>query len=519
VSEWFDRAGGILLHPTSLPGPHGIGDLGSAAHRFVDFLAQAGLSLWQVLPVGPTGYGDSPYASFSTFAGNPLLVSLERLIEDGSLQASQIEPPAFPDDRVDFGRLIPWRLGLLDRAARRFLSTATGERRAAFERFCGTEKGWLDDYALFMAVKARFDERARSAGRSGSTAWNAWWDRDIATRERGALARWAREEAEAVAAVKVVQHWFFSQWTDLRVHAREHGIRIVGDVPIFVAPDSADVWAAPGLFLLDRDRRPTVVSGVPPDYFSATGQLWGNPIYDWRRMEREGFAWWIGRLRAALRLFDAVRVDHFRGFAACWEVPASEPTAVHGRWVPAPGRRLFAAVRRTLGSVPLIAEDLGVITPDVAAMREEFGFPGMAILQFAFDAREAGGLDELNRFLPHNHRERMVVYTGTHDNDTTAGWWTERTSAERAAVAAYLGGEPADLTAAFIRLAMASVARWAVVPLQDVLGLGTEARMNRPASGSGNWRWRVHGEAFAPERAARLRALAGLYGRRAREKA
>ncbi len=263
MSDWFDRAGGILLHPTSLPGPDGIGDLGSAAHRFVDFLADAGLSLWQVLPVGPTGYGDSPYASFSTFAGNPLLVSLERLVEDGNLQAAEIDPPGFSADRVDFGRLIPWKLGLLDRAARRFLSTATGERRAAFERFCGTESGWLDDFSLFMAVKARYDERARATGRSGSTAWNAWWDRDIAVRERGALSRWAREEAESVAAVKVVQHWFFRQWGDLRAHAAEHGIRIVGDVPIFVAPDSADVWAAPRLFLLDRERRPTVVSGVP----------------------------------------------------------------------------------------------------------------------------------------------------------------------------------------------------------------------------------------------------------------
>ena len=519
MTGWFERAGGILLHPTSLPGPHGIGDLGGAAHRFVDFLADAGLRLWQVLPVGPTGYGDSPYASFSTFAGNPLLVSLERLVEDGDLQAAEIEPPGFPADRVDFGRLIPWKLGLLDRAARRFLSTATGGRRAAFERFSATEKAWLDDFALFMAVKARHDERARAAGRSGSTAWNAWWDRDIAGRERGALARWRREEADTVASVKVVQHWFFRQWTDLRAHAAERGVRIVGDVPIFVAPDSADVWAAPRLFLLDRDRRPTVVSGVPPDYFSATGQLWGNPIYDWRRMEREGFAWWIGRLRAALGLFDAVRVDHFRGFAACWEVPAGEPTAVHGRWAPAPGRRLFAAVRRALGSVPLIAEDLGVITPDVTALREGFGFPCMLILQFAFDAREAGGLDELNRFLPHNHREHAVVYTGTHDNDTTAGWYADRTPAERAVVASYLGGEPADVPAAFIRLAMSSVARWAVVPMQDVLGLGAGARMNRPASSSGNWAWRALGEAFSPQRAGRLRDLAGLYGRIPRDKA
>jgi 4-alpha-glucanotransferase len=513
VSDWFDRAGGILLHPTSLPGPHGIGDLGSAAHRFVDFLADAGLSLWQVLPVGPTGYGDSPYASFSTFAGNPLLVSLERLVEDGSLQAVEIAPPGFPADRVDFGRLIPWKLRLLDRAARRFLSTAAGDRRAAFERFCGAEKGWLDDFSLFMAVKARHDERARAAGHAGSTAWNAWWDRDIAARERGALARWVREEAEAVAAAKVVQHWFFSQWADLRRHTAEHGIRIVGDVPIFVAPDSADVWAAPRLFLLDHDRRPTVVSGVPPDYFSATGQLWGNPIYDWRRMARDGFAWWIRRFRSALGVFNAVRVDHFRGFSACWEVPAGEPTAVRGRWVPAPGRELFSAVRQALGSVPLIAEDLGVITPDVTAMREEFRFPGMVILQFAFDAREAGGLDALNRFLPHNHRDRSVVYTGTHDNDTTAGWWTERTPAERAMVARYLGGEPADVPAAFIRLAMASVARWAVVPMQDVLGLGAGARMNRPSTGSGNWAWRAVGEAFDPGQASRLRELAGLYGR------
>jgi 4-alpha-glucanotransferase len=515
----FERAGGILLHPTSLPGPHGIGDLGGVAHRFVDFLADAGLRLWQVLPVGPTGYGDSPYASFSTFAGSPLLVSLERLVEDGDLQAAEIEPPGFPADRVDFGRLIPWKLGLLDRAARRFLSTATGGRRAAFESFCDAEQAWLDEYALFMAVKARHDERARAKGHPGSTAWNAWWDRDIAARERAALVRWRREEADAVAVAKAIQFFFVSQWKALRAHAAERGVRIVGDVPIFVAPDSADVWAAPRLFLLDRDRRPTVVSGVPPDYFSATGQLWGNPIYDWRRMEREGFAWWIGRLRAALGVFDAVRVDHFRGFAACWEVPAGEPTAVHGRWAPAPGRRLFTAVRRALGSVPLIAEDLGVITPDVTALREEFGFPSMLILQFAFDAREAGGLDELNRFLPHNHREHAVVYTGTHDNDTTAGWYADRTPAERVLVARYLGGDPVDVPAAFIRLAMSSVARWAVVPMQDVLGLGAGARMNRPASSAGNWAWRAQGDAFTPQRAGRLRELAGLYGRTPRDKA
>ncbi len=370
-----------------------------------------------------------------------------------------------------------------------------------------------------MAVKARHDERARFSGRAGSTAWNAWWDRDIAARDRGALARWTRDEADAVASQKVIQHWFFRQWSDLRAHASRRGVRIVGDVPIFVAPDSADVWAAPRLFQLDRELRPTVVSGVPPDYFSSTGQLWGNPIYDWPVMAREGFAWWILRLRAALALFDAVRVDHFRGFAGCWEVPAGEPTAVNGRWAPAPGRRLFAAVRRALGDVPLVAEDLGVITPEVATLREEFGFPGMAILQFAFDAREAGGFDGLNRFLPHNHRERSVVYTGTHDNDTTAGWWAGRTPAERARVAEYIGGEPSDVPAAFIRLAMVSVARWAVVPMQDVLGLGPEARMNRPATGSGNWRWRVDGKAFTPERAGRLRELAGLYGRARREQA
>jgi 4-alpha-glucanotransferase len=518
MTDWLDRAAGILLHPTSLPGPHGIGDLGAEAHRFVDFLADAGFSLWQVLPVGPTGYGDSPYASFSTFAGNPLLVSLERLVEDGSLPVSEIEPPPFPADAVDFGALIPWKLGLLDRAARRFAATAAGERRLAYERFATTEASWLDDYALFMAVKARHDERARSSGRAGSTAWNAWWDRDIAARERGAARRWARDEAETVVSQKVIQHWFFLQWTDLRAYAASRGVRIVGDVPIFVAPDSADVWAAPRLFQLDRDLRPTVVSGVPPDYFSSTGQLWGNPIYDWTAMAREGFAWWVRRLRAALALFDAVRVDHFRGFVGCWEVPAGEPTAVRGRWVPVPGRRLFAAVRRALGDVPLVAEDLGVITPEVNTLREESGFPGMIILQFAFDAREAGGLDGLNRFLPHNHRERSVVYTGTHDNDTTAGWWAGRTPAERAMVADYLGGEPSDVPAAFIRMAMASVARWAVVPMQDVLGLGQEARMNRPATGSGNWRWRTDGKAFTSERAGRIHDLAGLYGRTRRDK-
>jgi 4-alpha-glucanotransferase len=508
------RACGILLHPTSLPGPYGIGDLGREAHAFLDWLAAAGQSLWQVLPLGPTGYGDSPYACLSSFAGNPLLVSLEALAEQGILDARELEDrPPFPAGRVDFGALIQWKLPLLRTAAARFLS-APGEARRRLEGFRRAQAGWLRDWCLFRTVKSRYEDQARRGG-GAAGAWNVSWDREAALREPRALARLERELMADIAVEEAVQFFFFDQWEALRARAASLGIRVIGDLPIFTAPDSADVWAHRGLFLLDADGRPTVVSGVPPDYFARTGQLWGNPLYDWKAMERERFRFWLRRVDAACALFDLVRVDHFRGFEASWEVPGGAPTAENGRWVKAPGARLFRALERARGRLPIIAEDLGVITPEVNALRERFGFPGMRILQFAFDAGEAGGEDpSANRFLPHNHAPDSVVYTGTHDNDTTRGWWESRTQRERDLVNAYCPSADPDPSWRFIRMALASVCGLAVVPLQDALGLGSEARMNTPGTSSGNnWTWRAP-EGFAtPALAGRLRSLASLYGR------
>jgi 4-alpha-glucanotransferase len=499
-----ERAGGILLHPTSLPGPDGIGDLGPAALRFLDFLQEAGQSLWQVLPLGPTGYGDSPYSCFSSFAGNPLLVSLEGLAERGLLSAADLrDRPSFPNNRVHFDRVTAWKLPLLARAAAAFLASRDGADRAAFHAFLEAEKWWLDDYCLFTALKGRF----------GGGAWNASWDRDAALREPAALERWRGELAAEVRTQQVVQFFFFEQWRTVRRAAFDRGIRVIGDLPIFAAPDSADVWANRQCFLLDAEGRPTVVSGVPPDYFAATGQLWGNPLYDWQALEREGFRFWIARIGAAERLFDFTRIDHFRGFDACWTVPAGQPTAEHGAWVPSPGAKLFEALERELGKLPLIAEDLGVITPGVDRLRERFGLPGMRILQFAFDAGEAGALTAANRFLPHNHTANSVVYTGTHDNDTTRGWYAGRSRRERDYLASYAPPADPEVEWRLIRMAFASVCRFAVVPLQDVLGLGSEARMNTPGTVGGNWSWRCGEGSLLPALARRLRGLSELYGR------
>jgi 4-alpha-glucanotransferase len=509
------RASGILMHPTSLPGPHGIGELGREAHLFLDFLGAAGQSLWQVLPLGPTGYGDSPYACFSSFAGNPLLISIDTLIEWDLLSPDDVgDRPVFPPERVAFGPLIQWKMPLLRRAAARLLSGNDGARLCALAAFRAEEAGWLRDYCLFRAVKSSFEEKARRTG-STAGAWNVAWDRDIALRRPEAVERFTRELDAEIAVEEAIQFLFFSQWDALHAHAREKGVRIIGDLPIFAAPDSADVWAHQDLFLLDPDGRPTVVSGVPPDYFAATGQLWGNPLYDWKALERGGFGFWLQRIDAACRLFDLVRIDHFRGFEACWEVPGGAPTAEKGRWVKVPGARMFEALERERGRLPIIAEDLGVITPEVNALRERFGFPGMRILQFAFDSGEASSLDAAeNRFLPHNHAADSVVYTGTHDNDTTRGWWESRTPKERGYLESYSPSAEPDIGWRFIRMAMESVCRFCVVPMQDVLGLGADARMNTPGTSSGkNWTWRAADGFRVPALAERLRSLAVLYGR------
>jgi 4-alpha-glucanotransferase len=470
------RASGILLHPTSLPGPYGIGELGPEAWRFADWLAAAGQKIWQVLPLGPTGYGESPYQLFSAFAGNPLLLSLESLgIAD--------PPPAFPQDRVDFEAVIPWKTAMLRRA---FDAFQPGADFAVFNR---ANSSWLDDFVRFMALKHA----------NGGVSWTQWDPR---------LDPDPREEQFH----RFLQFEFFRQWTALRDYCARLGIRIMGDIPIYVSHDSAEAWSHPELFHFDA------VAGVPPDYFSATGQLWGNPIYRWDRMAETGYAWWIERMRATLTLFDTVRMDHFRGFEAWWEVPAGETTAVHGRWVKGPGSRLFHALTAALGPLPIVAENLGVITPDVEAIRHEFGFPGMAVLQFAF-----GTDPQAPSFRPHNYVRNLVAYTGTHDNDTVMGWWqseggdstrtAENIAVEKAYARSYLNTDGCEINWSMIRTLLASVADTVLFPMQDVLGIAGEGRMNTPSTASGNWRWRVRAEALAAPVAARLGELTGLYDR------
>jgi 4-alpha-glucanotransferase len=496
------RCSGILLHPTSLPGAHGIGELGPEATAFLDFLAETGQGVWQVLPLGPTGYGDSPYQCFSAFAGNPLLVSLDRLRDEGLLAAADLRESAeFPQERVDYGRVIHFKLPLFAKALAAFDRSAGPEHRGGFEAFVEAHAAWLPDFALFMALKRAND----------SKAWNTW-DRSLVNREPEALDRARRELGHEMRQVAFEQWLFFEQWASVRRQARERGIRIMGDIPIFVAHDSADVWAHPEIFHLAADGRPSFQAGVPPDYFSATGQLWGNPLYRWKALARTGYAWWIDRFRAVLELVDLVRLDHFRGFEAYWEVPGDAKTAVEGRWVKGPGAAFFEALRKALGELPIVAEDLGVITAEVKALRDKYGFPGMAILQFAF------GTDaQANDFLPHNYPRNKFVYTGTHDNDTVVGWWragvgdSTRTQAEvekeHERALAYCGGDGSEVHWDFLRTLFVSVADTAVVPLQDVLGLGAEARMNLPGRPNGNWGWRFVSSALTPELRRRLRAV------------
>jgi len=503
------RTSGLLLHPTSLPGAFGVGDLGAEARAFVDFLAGARQGLWQVLPLGPTGYGDSPYQCFSAFAGNPLLVALDDLVARGLLRQSELKAaPSFPKGEVDFGAVQAFKLPLLTRAAEAF--APSGEERAAFEAFRETQAHWLDDFALFMALKHEH----------GGKAWTQW-PRHLVEREPSAL-RAARERLAAEVAVhERIQYLFFAQWRALRAECGRRGIRLMGDIPIFVAHDSADVWAHPEIFHLAADGRPSFVAGVPPDYFSATGQLWGNPLYRWDVLARRGYDFWVERLRSLFGQVDLVRLDHFRGFEAYWEVPGDAKTAEGGRWVPGPGAAFFDALQEKLGPLPIVAENLGVITPAVEALRERYGFPGMAILQFAF-----GNDSSADGFKPHNYPRNLVVYTGTHDNDTIVGWWSAgvgdstRTAAdveaERTLTRLYLGTDGQDIHWAFVRWALASVADTAVIPVQDLLGLGSEARMNLPARAAGNWRWRLEPGQLTPALEKRLGELTQIYGRSSR---
>jgi 4-alpha-glucanotransferase len=491
------RSSGILLHPTSLPSRFGIGDLGPEAYKFVDFLVEAGQGLWQVLPLGPTGYGDSPYASYSAFAGNTLLISPERLVDDGLLDRNDLEDR--PVGPVDYGYAHRLKARLLALAYKNFVTTDQTNLRVEFQDFCQQQRYWLEDYAMFRAFK---DEH-------GGAAWTEW------DRKRG-----SREDLKSqVGAHEFYQFLFFRQWSALRNYCRHYGIKIIGDFPIFVAHDSADVWINPEQFKLDENGKPIVVAGVPPDYFSATGQLWGNPLYNWERMQAYGFKWWIARVKAIFSMVDVARVDHFRGFVASWEIPAGDTTAEHGQWVNTPGRELFNTIRQALGELPIIAEDLGVITDDVNALRDELGFPGMRVLQFGF-----GGDPETSVDLPHNYNRNVVAYTGTHDNDTAVGWFNSvagegsmRTATEideqRQFCLQYLNTTGDEINWDFIRAVWASVADRAIAPLQDVLGLGSEARMNLPNSNEGNWSWRYESGALTRELALRLRDMNRLYGR------
>ncbi len=493
------RRSGILLHPTSLPGAYGIGSFNQDAYRWVDFLTQTRQSLWQVLPLGPTGYGDSPYQSFSSFAGNPYLISLEQLVQLGLLDQEVLDrAPHFPRERVDFGAIYTWKLPLLRHVADEFETRATPELREEFAQFCNENAAWLDDFALFMALKDAHN----------GAPWNQW-EMPLRSRQPAALNAAQSEHAAAVFNHKLNQWLFYRQWLALKTYANTRGVQIVGDIPIFVAMDSSDAWTNPDEFFLDDQFQPTVVAGVPPDYFSATGQLWGNPLYRWDVMRANRYSWWIRRIRAALRLYDIVRIDHFRGFAGYWEVPAGEETAINGRWVAGPGADLFYVIRAELGDdLPIIAEDLGEITPDVIELRDQFGLPGMKILQFAFST------DASDKFLPHNYTRNFIVYSGTHDNDTSWGWYRHTANDhERDFFRRYFRTDGHDAAWTLIEGAFRSVANTAIVPLQDLLNLGGEARMNLPGRASGNWSWRFVPEQLTGHLADRLLDATLTYGR------
>jgi 4-alpha-glucanotransferase len=492
------RSSGVLLHPTSLPSPHGIGDLGQEAYDFVDFLVAAKQSLWQVLPLGPTGFGDSPYASFSSHAGNPMLIDLRKLVDQGDLRPQDLESiPDLPTHRVDYGTVIDHHMRLLRKAASRFQSDAAPDQRLAFEAFCAAKAHWLEDYALFMALKDAHH----------GAMWNTW-ELDIVQRQPATLERWRTELADDIYFQRYAQFQFFAQWSALRRYANQRGITIVGDIPIFVAPDSADAWADPQVFYMDEHGQLTVVAGVPPDYFSRSGQRWGNPLYRWDVIAADGYRWWIQRIQSVLELVDILRIDHFRGFQDYWEIPADEPTAIQGRWLPGPQDDFFDALRGALGNdLPIIAEDLGMITDEVRALRKRVGLPGMKVLHFAFAE------DATHEYLPHNYAPDCVVYLGTHDNDTTVGWFNSREQQERDFCLRYLGRDGHDIVWAMMHLAFMSVADMAVVTAQDLLKLGSEARMNIPGTSSGNWQWRYWPGALNDDMVRWLSELTETFGR------
>lgn len=498
----LQRLSGILLHPTSLPSPYGIGDLGKDAYEFIDFLEKSGQHLWQILPLTPTGFGDSPYQSFSAFAGQPLLISPEHLKELGFIEEDELKDcPVTDEEQIDYGVIIPWKQNIYRLAYERFLtkSSADGKLKEDFEKFCKEQDFWLSDYALFMTCKDINDGKS----------WTDW-DDEFRIPSEDLKAKLLQEYQKEIGYYQFLQFIFFAEWGTLKKYAGEHGVQIIGDIPIFVSMDSADVWANQHLFQLDTKGYPTSVAGVPPDYFSATGQLWGNPLYNWDAHKEEGFAWWTSRIKSQLKNIDILRIDHFRGFEAYWSIPYGEETAINGHWVKAPGEELFRAVQNALGeNLPIIAEDLGLITPEVTALRDEFHFPGMKVLQFAFDSTGEGD------YLPHRFQDpNCVCYTGTHDNDTTLGWYSTLAEHCRDKVKRYTCTEDgSSINWGLIRIALASIASYAVFPLQDVLSCGGEARMNTPGVAAGNWSWRYKKGTLTDSLADKLREMSVLYGR------
>jgi 4-alpha-glucanotransferase len=495
----FERSSGILFHPTSLPGKYGIGTLGKEAYAFIDFLKKSRQKLWQIFPLGPTGYGDSPYQSFSSFAGNPYLIDFDLLIEAHLLSEEDLRDVFFGDNEeyIDYGAIYNQKYPLLRKAYENFKSSDNHEMRENLEHFKRENASWLNDYSLYISLKNHFN----------GLPWNEW-AHDIKNREHGAMEHYKNELADDIEYHNFIQFLFFKQWGDVKRYANENGIKIIGDIPIFVAADSSDAWANPEIFLFDEERKPVKVAGVPPDYFSATGQLWGNPLYNWQKLKETNYSWWVERVRANLSTCDIIRIDHFRGFEAYWAVPYGDDTAINGQWEPGPGIDLFNAIKSQLGELPIIAEDLGLMTQGVIDLREATGFPGMKILGFAFDSGEE------NDYLPHTYTKNCVVYTGTHDNDTLIGWFQKAKEEDRQFARDYLNSRSDDeIHWDAIRGAWSSVANMAISPVQDFLGLGSEARINTPGVAAGNWQWRLRHEVLTDELAERIAKLTRVYSR------
>ena len=495
----FERSSGILFHPTSLPGKYGIGTLGKEAYAFIDFLKKSKQKLWQIFPLGPTGYGDSPYQSFSSFAGNPYLIDFDLLIEAHLLSEEDLKDIFFGDNEeyIDYGAIYNQKYPLLRKAYENFKSSDNNEMKGSLENFKRENSSWLNDYSLYISLKNHFN----------GLPWNEW-AQDIKNREDGAMHHYRSELADDIEYHNFIQFLFFKQWGDVKRYANENGIKIIGDIPIFVAADSSDAWANPEIFLFDKERKPVKVAGVPPDYFSATGQLWGNPLYNWEKLKDTNYSWWVERVRANLSTCDIIRIDHFRGFEAYWAVPYGDDTAINGQWEPGPGIDLFNAIKSQLGELPIIAEDLGLMTQGVIDLREATGFPGMKILGFAFDSGEE------NDYLPHTYTRNCVVYTGTHDNDTLVGWFQKAKEEDRQFARDYLNSRADDeIHWDAIRGAWSSVACMAISPVQDFLGLGSEARINTPGVASGNWQWRLKHGVLTNELAEKIAKLTKIYSR------